>query len=57
MRKGDLMFFYDGGGVYHVSVFAGWKDGRRRMIHAPYGGRNVHTAKPWTGEWFAGTLR
>jgi cell wall-associated NlpC family hydrolase len=57
MRKGDLMFFYDGGGVYHVAVFAGWKDGRRRMIHAPYGGRNVHTAKPWTGKWYAGTLR
>jgi cell wall-associated NlpC family hydrolase len=58
MRKGDLMFFYDGGGVYHVAVFAGWNGrGDRRMIHAPYGGRNVHTSKPWTNRWFAGTLR
>lgn len=57
MRKGDLMFFYDGGGVYHVAVFAGWKNGRRQMIHAPYGGKNVHRATPWTNRWYAGTLR
>jgi cell wall-associated NlpC family hydrolase len=57
MRKGDLMFFYDGGGVYHVAVFSGWKNGRRMMVHAPYGGRNVHSATPWTNSWFAGTLR
>ncbi len=57
MRKGDLMFFYDGGGVYHVAVFAGWRDGKRTMIHAPYGGKRVHRASPWTNRWFAGTLR
>jgi cell wall-associated NlpC family hydrolase len=58
MRKGDLMFFYNGGGVYHVAVFAGWnKNGKRKMVHAPYGGKRVHTAKPWTGRWYAGTLR
>jgi cell wall-associated NlpC family hydrolase len=57
MRKGDLMFFYDGGGVYHVAVFSGWDNGRRRMIHAPYGGKSVHRASPWTNKWFAGTLR
>lgn len=57
MRRGDLMFFYDGGGVYHVAMFLGWKDGRRTMIHSPYGGRRVHRASPWTSKWFAGTLR
>jgi cell wall-associated NlpC family hydrolase len=57
MRKGDLMFFYDGGGVYHVAVFSGWKDGRRWMVHAPYGGKRVHRSTPWTNRWFAGTLR
>ena len=57
MRKGDLMFFYDGGGVYHVAVFTGWNNGRRKMIHAPYGGKRVHRAGPWTNKWFAGTLR
>lgn len=57
MKKGDLMFFYDGGGVYHVAVFAGWRNGKRQMIHAPYGGQRVHRATPWTNKWFPGTLR
>jgi cell wall-associated NlpC family hydrolase len=57
MRKGDLMFFYGNGGVYHVAVFAGWKDGRRKMVHAPSSGKRVHVAKPWTNRWYAGTLR
>lgn len=57
MRRGDLMFFYDGGGVYHVAMFLGWRNGERKMIHAPYGGKNVHRTTPWTSRWFAGTLR
>ncbi|GAB2749391.1 C40 family peptidase [Nocardioides pakistanensis] len=57
MRRGDLMFFYDGGGVYHVGVFAGWKNGKRWMVHAPYGSKNVQRGTPWTNRWFAGTLR
>jgi cell wall-associated NlpC family hydrolase len=57
MRPGDLMFFYDGGGVYHVAVFSGVKNGKRRMVHSPSTGSRVHTSSPWTGKWFAGTLR
>jgi cell wall-associated NlpC family hydrolase len=57
MRRGDLMFFYDGGGVYHVSVFLGWHNGRRQMMHAPSTGERVHRATPWTSQWYAGTLR
>ena len=57
MRKGDLMFFYDGGGVYHVAVFTGWKDGKRVMVHAPSTGERVHHSNPWTNQWYAGTLR
>lgn len=57
MRRGDLMFFYDGGGVYHVAVYAGFKDGQRWMLHAPSTGERVHRATPWTDQWFAGTLR
>jgi cell wall-associated NlpC family hydrolase len=57
MRKGDLMFFYGSGGVYHVAVFAGWRNGHRVMIHAPSSGKRVHRARPWTNRWFAGTLR
>jgi cell wall-associated NlpC family hydrolase len=57
MRKGDLMFFHNSSGVYHVAVFSGWKDGRRTMVHAPSTGKRVHSAKPWTSRWYAGTLR
>lgn len=57
MRPGDLMFFYDGGGVYHVGVFAGWQKGQRWMVSAPSTGEQVTRSTPWTSSWFAGTLR
>lgn len=57
LGKGDLMFFHDGGRVYHVGIFIGWRDGRRRMVHAPSTGERVHVAAPWTQQWYAGTLR
>ncbi len=57
MKRGDLMFFTDGGGVYHVGIFAGWNHGRRMVLHAPYSGTNVRTDPVWTNAWFPGTLR
>jgi cell wall-associated NlpC family hydrolase len=57
MRKGDLMFFYGSGGVYHVGVYAGTKDGHRYLIHAPNSGERVHRERVWTNSWYAGTLR
>lgn len=57
MRPGDLVFFTDGGGVYHAGIFAKWDRGRRVIVHAPSTGSRVHAAKIWTGSWFAGTLR
>jgi len=57
MRRGDLMFFYDGGGVYHVAMFIGWRDGKRRVLHSPSTGSRVHRSTVWTNSWFAGTLR
>lgn len=57
MRKGDLVFFYDGGGVYHAGVFSGWKNGRRMIIHASQPGTPVKRDPIWTNSWFAGTLR
>jgi cell wall-associated NlpC family hydrolase len=57
MQRGDLMFFTDGGGVYHVGVFAGWSHGRRLVLHAPYSGTRVRTDRVWTDSWFPGTLR
>jgi cell wall-associated NlpC family hydrolase len=61
LRRGDFVFFYSGGpwarNVYHVGVFAGWKNGHRMIIHAPYSGRRVHRERIWTNHWFPGTLR
>jgi cell wall-associated NlpC family hydrolase len=57
MRIGDLVFFYDGGGVYHVGIYAGVHHGRRFIIHAPYSGTRVRREAIWTSSWYAGTLR
>ncbi|MQW74824.1 NlpC/P60 family protein [Nocardioides sp. dk4132] len=57
MRRGDLVFFHNGGSVYHVGIFTGVKDGKRRIIHAPSTGKRVQAAKIWTDSWFAGTAR
>jgi cell wall-associated NlpC family hydrolase len=57
MRPGDLMFFSDGGGVYHAGIFVRWEGGRAVMVHSPSTGRSVTVSSPWTDSWFAGTLR
>ncbi len=57
MKRGDLIFFYDGGGVYHVGVYAGFSHGHRWVLHAPHSGTRVRTDKLWTDHWFPGTLR
>ncbi len=57
MRPGDFVFFTNGGGVYHVGVFTGWKNGRRLIVHSPYSGARVRTEAIWTNRWFPGTLR
>ncbi len=57
MKRGDLIFFYNGSGVYHVGVYAGFNHGHRWVLHAPYSGTRVRTEKLWTSKWFPGTLR
>ncbi len=57
MRKGDLMFFYSGSGIYHVGMFVGWRDGKRILLHSPSTGQRVHRSPVWTGKWKAATLR
>jgi cell wall-associated NlpC family hydrolase len=57
LRKGDLMFFYSGYGVYHVGMFLKWKNGHAVMVHSPRPGQRVQRAAPWTSSWFAGTFR
>ncbi|WP_110181913.1 C40 family peptidase [Nocardioides solisilvae] len=58
MRPGDLMFFANGGGVYHVGIFTGrGKGGVPLMVHSSRPGTPVQVAAPWTSSWFAGTVR
>ncbi|MGZ4447764.1 MAG: C40 family peptidase [Nocardioides sp.] len=57
LRRGDFMFFTDGGGVYHVAIFLRWEHGRALMLHSPQEGERVRRDHPWTRSWFAGTLR
>lgn len=57
MKRGDLMFFYGGGGVYHVGIFLRRKDGRRMILHSSQSGRPVQRDPVWTSSWYAGTLR
>ncbi len=56
MRRGDLVFFYGSGGVYHVGVYAGVKNGQRMIIHAPRPGSSVKREPIWTSSWFPGRL-
>jgi cell wall-associated NlpC family hydrolase len=57
MRRGDFVFFTNGGGVYHVGIYAGFRNGRRSIIHASRPGTPVKRDPIWTDNWFAGTLR
>jgi len=59
MQRGDLMFFYSGGGnVYHVGIYMGrYPNGRRKILHASYSGRPVQRDPVWTNKWYPGTLR
>lgn len=58
LRRGDYMFFYDGGGVYHAAMFLKWnRAGRAVMVHSSRPGTPVQRSVTWTTRWFAGTLR
>ncbi len=57
LRRGDLMFFTDGGGVYHAAMFLKWQHGRAVMVHSPGRGERVRRDHPWTKQWFAATMR
>jgi cell wall-associated NlpC family hydrolase len=52
-RPGDLVFFHDGGGVYHVAIYAG----HNKVWHAPGSGQRVTRASIWTGSVFFGRVR
>lgn len=52
-RRGDLVFFYGGGGVYHVGLYAG----RNKIWDAPRPGERVKRTKIWTGRVFYGRVK
>ena len=58
MQPGDLMFFDDGGGVYHVGIYTGrTHSGEFRILHSGNEGQRVRAEAVWTNDWFAGTVR
>lgn len=57
MRRGDLMFFADGGGIYHAGIFLRWENGRALMLDAGSSGGHVRRRHPWTRAWFGRTAR
>ncbi|GAB3990844.1 C40 family peptidase [Nocardioides marmoraquaticus] len=57
LKRGDLMFFHNGGRVYHAAIFLGRSKGKVHMLHSPSSGKRVSKASPWTSSWFGGTLR
>lgn len=57
LRPGDLIFFYNGSGIYHVAFFVRWLNGKAEILHAPYPGARVRYEMIWTNSWFPATLR
>jgi cell wall-associated NlpC family hydrolase len=45
-RKGDLVFFHSGGGVYHTAIYAG----HHRIIEAAHTGTNVRNVPIWSSD-------
>lgn len=52
-RIGDLVFFHDGGGIYHVAIYAG----HNRIWHAPFPGARVRLEHIWTSSVYYGRVR
>lgn len=52
-RRGDLVFFHNGGNVYHVGIYAG----RHKIWHASRPGHPVAKDPIWTSSVFYGRVR
>lgn len=52
-RRGDLVFFSNGGGIYHVAIYAG----RGYVWHASRPGTPVRRSKLWTSAVFYGRVK
>jgi cell wall-associated NlpC family hydrolase len=53
MRPGDLIFFADSGGIYHVGIYAGDDS----IWHAPHSGTSVQRDQLWTSDFLVGRVR
>jgi cell wall-associated NlpC family hydrolase len=45
-RKGDLVFFYNGGGIYHVGIYVA----NGYIWHSPFSGAKVRLERIWTSQ-------
>lgn len=52
-KRGDLVFFHSGSGIYHVGIYAG----QGRMWHAPKTGDVVRLEKIWSRAVWYGRVR
>lgn len=52
-RPGDLIFFHDGGGIYHVGIYAG----KGQLWHSPSSGKRVSKERIWTSSVYYGRVR
>ncbi|HCA87559.1 MAG TPA: glycoside hydrolase [Streptomyces sp.] len=52
-KRGDLVFFHSGGGVYHVGIYAG----KGRIWHSPKSGSVVKLERIWTNSVRYGRVR
>ena len=52
-RRGDLVFFYNRSGIYHVGIYAS----RGAIWHASRPGTPVQRAKIWTRQVFYGRVK
>ena len=57
LRRGDLMYFSNGGGVYHAGIFLRWTRRGALMVDAGSSGGEVRRRTAWTSAWFGRTIR
>lgn len=51
-RKGDLVFFHGGSGIYHVGIYVG----NGYIWHSPYSGAHVRLERIWTSSVYYGRI-
>jgi cell wall-associated NlpC family hydrolase len=51
-RKGDLVFFHSGSGIYHVGIYVG----NGYIWHSPYSGARVRLERIWTTSVYYGRI-